>query len=191
MIDDIELKDLVRLLNALSDAHEPETMDHARRCRESTIRIATQLGIKGMELRYMGYAADIHDIGKVGISSDIIRNPGQLTHSERAAIETHCDIGYRALTLGGVPKLITEAVLYHQEHWDGSGYPEKLEGIQIPVGARIICIADMWDALLSQRPYRPAKTFKEGLEIMNENINWFDPEIYAIWIKLAYEEKHG
>lgn len=188
MIDSVVLREAIKMLNVLADAHDPSTKDHSRRTRDIAVRIGHSLGIGGLDLTYLDYAADVHDVGKIGIPTDIIRSTAQLTIAERASIQTHSKTGSVALEKGGISDFIVKAVLYHHEHWDGSGYPDKLEGLEIPLAARIICIADVWDALLSERPYRPALSFVDALETMNKNINWFDPQIYAVWIKLARED---
>jgi putative nucleotidyltransferase with HDIG domain len=189
--DHISLESYIRSLNKVEDMHEPEVKDHSRRTREVTLELARQLGFKGSRLQMLLYGADVHDIGKVGVSGFIIYKPGKLTKSEEAAMHTHSVIGYDIVAEARVPTIIKDVVLYHHEHWDGSGYPMHLMGEQIPIHTRIVTIADVWDALTSKRHYRPAYSSEKAFEIMNRNISWFDPHIYALWMKMIWEKEHG
>lgn len=138
-----------------------------------------------MQMRLLGYAADAHDFGKVFVDSNVLDKPGRLNKAQRSQMERHCELGYEALELLHLPQEIMEVMLCHQEHWDGSGYPRKLQGEQIPLFARIVCIADMWDALNSDRPYRAAKSAVKALEIMVQQATWFDPKLFAIFLELV------
>jgi len=139
-------------------------------------------------LRLLDYAARIHDVGRAGIDNHLITKAGRFTQSQTAAMREHCQIGYDLLSESGLPHEITSTVLYHHEHWDGSGYPKGLKGLDIPLFPRIVCIADSWDGIVSERPYHKARMNDIALDEMNKNILWFDPKLFAIFLIVLREE---
>ncbi len=116
-------------------------------------RIARRLGIDEPQVELTRLAGSLHDLGKLAIPEEILRKPGALNESERLVLQRHPQIGYRMLESLGVEP-IAEWVLHHHERWDGSGYPDRLRGEEIPLGARIILVADAFDAMTSERVYR-------------------------------------
>ena len=124
------------------------------------------------------YGFLLHDIGKIGIPDSILRKRGPLTPGERSVLETHTLLGEQML--GGVPLLSgggIRIVRSHHERWDGSGYPDRLAGLEIPLGARVFAIADALDAMTSDRPYRAALGWDEAVaEIASQSARQFDPE---------------
>jgi diguanylate cyclase len=182
---EIQLGDFIRMLRRMGDLHSPTTEDHAVRVRDFALRIGERLRLSGVELKMLGYAADAHDVGKIFVDANILYKPGKLNKAQRGQVEKHCELGCDALEPVHLPAQITQAVLCHHEHWDGSGYPNKLKGEEIPLFARIVSIADMWDALNSDRPYRASFSGMKALEIMNQFSAWFDPKLFIIFLELV------
>jgi len=166
---------LSALVHAL-DAREHETSDHSQRVVRYTLAIARRMGIGGAAAEDIGRGALLHDIGKIGVPDCILLKPGPLTHAEWVEMRRHPEVGYHILSAIDFLRPAAEIVLAHQERWDGGGYPYKLRGEQIPLGARIFGIADTLDAMTSDRPYRKAATFAQArLEISRCAGTQFDP----------------
>jgi HD-GYP domain-containing protein (c-di-GMP phosphodiesterase class II) len=183
------LNSLIETLVLLGNWHNMDNQ-HGERTAIMSLKIASRMDSKlqGEEPMILEYAARLHDLGRVGIDDDIMLKPGPLTDAERGAIETHPVIGYNFLCRSNLPKEITLTILHHHENWDGSGYPKKLKGGDIPLFARIVHIADIWDALTADRPYRKAMVFEAALNTMNVNAGYFDPELYTIFLEVIKEE---
>ena len=141
-------------LVAALDAREHETSDHSQRVVRYTLAIARRLGVPERDLPDLGRGALLHDIGKIGVPDAILLKPGKLTEAEWTEMRKHPQIGWNIL--GTIPFLAVpaEMVLCHQERFDGGGYPRGLAGDAIPLNARIFAIADTFDAMTSDRPYR-------------------------------------
>jgi diguanylate cyclase (GGDEF)-like protein len=135
------------------DARDVYTGSHSERVGELSARIARRLGIDDPQVELTRLAGSLHDLGKLAIPEEILRKPGALNDSERLVLQRHPQIGYRMLESLGVEP-IAEWVLHHHERWDGTGYPDRLRGEEIPLGARIIFVADAFDAMTSERVYR-------------------------------------
>jgi len=135
------------------DARDVYTGSHSQRVAELAARMARRLGLPDEEVELTRLAASLHDLGKLAIPEEILRKPGPLTEPERMVLERHPQIGFRMLESLGVDP-VAEWVLHHHERWDGSGYPDGLPGDRIPLGARIIFVADAYDAMTSERVYR-------------------------------------
>ncbi|OLC72375.1 MAG: two-component system response regulator [Deltaproteobacteria bacterium 13_1_40CM_4_68_19] len=179
---------LVALVNAL-DAREHETSDHSQRVVRYTLAIARRMGICGQELEDIGRGALLHDIGKIGVPDSILLKPGPLTHAEWVEMRRHPEVGSRILEEIEFLRPAAEIVLAHQERWDGGGYPRRLRGEAIPLGARIFAIGDTLDAMTSDRPYRKAATFAQArLEISRCGGTQFDPRCVEAFRKIPDEE---
>ncbi len=179
---------LVALVNAL-DAREHETSDHSQRVVRYTLAIARRMGIREAQLEHFGRGALLHDIGKIGVPDSILLKPGPLTPTEWAEMRRHPEIGYRILQTIEFLRPAAEIVLAHQERWDGGGYPHRLRGDSIPLGARIFAIADTLDAMTSDRPYRKAATFAQArMEIARCGGSQFDPRCVAAFTQIPDDE---
>lgn len=181
----VYLIDFIRSLNTIADFVDVDTKDHSRRTREFATVIAEELGWKGLRLEYLKYGADIHDIGKVAISPVVFRQTSKLTRGQFASVKKHPEFGYEMVQ--HLPTIIGQCVLYHHEHYDGSGY-NGIKGDDIPECAQITCVADVWESLTSDRPYRKAYTTEAALKEMNKCIAWFNPHVYAAFLKLLRED---
>ena len=159
------------------DARDSYTGSHSERVGELAARIARRLGIDEPQVELTRLAASLHDLGKLAIPEEILRKPAALNEAERLVLERHPQIGHRMLESLGVDP-IADWVLHHHERWDGSGYPSGLIGNEIPLGARIIFVADAFDAMTSQRVYRKPLSETEALaELRRCAGTQFDPEI--------------
>jgi hypothetical protein len=148
------LANLVRALTSAIDAKDPYTCGHSDRVARVAVRLAQELGCSQETAETIHLSGLLHDVGKIGIDDQVLRKPGKLTPEEFEHIKTHTEIGYRMLL--GIRQLeqVLPVVLHHHEAWDGSGYPHKLCGENIPFLARIVAVADAFDAMRSDRPYR-------------------------------------
>jgi response regulator RpfG family c-di-GMP phosphodiesterase len=146
------------LVQAL-DAREHETSDHSQRVVRYTLAIAERMGLPGGLLPDIGRGALLHDIGKIGVPDAVLLKEGPLEPEEWKEMRLHPQIGWRMIRSIPFLQAAAEIVLSHQERWDGSGYPRGLQGEAIPVGARIFAVADTFDAMTSDRPYRQGTSF--------------------------------
>lgn len=160
-----------RLLEGMADAidlRDPYTGGHSRRVAELCRDILAELGIVGPEAELIQSAARVHDIGKISIPDAILRKPGALTADERRVMESHVIAGAELLRRYSDFSRGKDIVMHHHERWDGQGYPARLKGMEIPLGARIIAVADSFDAMTSSRPYRPALTVEHALRTLEQ-----------------------
>ena len=169
------------LMRALAERH-PELGDHHDGVAELVHEIGKRLGIEGDELADLREAASLHDIGKVAIPDAIITKPGPLTDEEWAFMRRHTLIGERILSAAPALSAAARIVRSSHEAWDGTGYPDALADVEIPLGARIIAVCDSFDAMISERPYAPAKTIDDALaELRRCAGTQFDPTIVPIF----------
>lgn len=182
---EIQLADFIRTLRRMGDLHSPSTEDHAVRVRDFSLHMGERLQLSADQLLLLSQAADAHDIGKIFIDPSILYKPGRLNKAQRGQVEKHPELGCDAVEPVRLPIAITDVILSHHEHYDGSGYPRKLKGEEIPLFARIVTIADMWDALNSDRPYRATYSSVKALEIMNQYSAWFDPRLFVIFLEIV------
>ncbi len=175
-------------LEALGDAldlKDAETEGHSRRVTAFTIAIAQRMGLPKDNIRVIARGAFLHDIGKMAIPDKILTKPDKLTPDEVAVMKEHAWYGYKIVK--NIPFLseASEIVYSHQEKFDGSGYPRRLKGEEIPLGARIFSIADTFDAITSDRPYRPRQTDEAARkEIAAWSGRQFDPRIVEIFLSM-------
>jgi diguanylate cyclase (GGDEF)-like protein len=175
------------LLRALAERH-PDLGDHLDGVTELAVAVAEQLGIDGEELTQLRHAASLHDIGKVAIPDAIINKPTRLSDDEWAFMRRHTIIGERIIA--AAPALGPAARLVRASHeaFDGSGYPDRLANVEIPVGARIIAICDAFDAMISSRPYSEAKSTADALDELRRCAGTqFDPAIVPIFEQIITE----
>lgn len=157
-------KDTVKKLVSLLDVRESTASKHSRRVSEYALMIANRLSLSNEEKRYIQYAAILHDIGLLSIPEEVLNKREKLTDEEWNMIRKHPVIGYNLLR--GIPSLnqVSKLILYHHERYDGKGYPCGLRGDAIPIGARIIAVADAFDSMTVKHSYRAAMTPKSALE---------------------------
>jgi putative nucleotidyltransferase with HDIG domain len=154
-----------KALAAALEARDPYTHGHTRRVTGHAVAIAQRMGLSREQVAKVRTAAAIHDIGKLETPREVLNKPGRLTDEEFAVIKRHPVDGAKMAERLGDPE-ITAMVMHHHERLDGTGYPDRLAGEQIPLGARIIAVADTFDAITSKRPYRGASNHKKGMAIL-------------------------
>ena len=175
-------------LEALGDAldlKDAETEGHSKRVTAFTIAIARAMGLSGDRIRVIARGAFLHDIGKMAIPDAILRKPGPLTPEETEIMREHCYRGYQMLRKIPFLAEASEIVYSHQERYDGTGYPRRLSGAEIPLGARIFSVADTLDAITSDRPYRAAQPIAAARkEIIRCRGEQFDPEVVNVFLQM-------
>jgi putative two-component system response regulator len=179
----------LRLVSA-SGFRDDETGAHIRRIGLYSSLIARKLGWPEQSLKDMRLAACMHDVGKIGIPDSILQKPGELTPEEREIMKRHAQIGAQILGGSDIPllDLAAEIALSHHEKWDGSGYPHGLAGEAIPESGRIVAVADVYDALVYDRVYRPAIPEDEALSMMLETRGaHFEPRVFDCFMSLLQE----
>jgi putative nucleotidyltransferase with HDIG domain len=178
---DITLKHLGDSL----DLKDAGTGSHSRRVTAFSIVIARATGIPREQINVIARAAFLHDIGKMAISDRILLKPGDLDHDERAIMHEHCYRGYQMVKKIPFLAEACEIVYSHHEHYDGSGYPRGLRSKEIPLGARIVAVANTLDSITSNLPYRSARSLSEARrEIQAWAGRQFDPEVVGVFMKI-------
>lgn len=157
---------------------------HHKNVKKLSSILAKEINLTPNQITDIGYAAKHHDIGKLLISQSILNKAGRLSKKEYEIIKKHPYFSYNILKNNGVKKSICEMVKHHHENWDGTGYPDGIKGQEINIGAKIIKICDVYDALVSERPYRKALTHHEAIEIMEKSKNEFDPNLYEVFKRI-------
>jgi PAS domain S-box-containing protein len=171
------------------ELRDRETEGHTRRVTETTLRLAKYIGVSDTELVNMQRGALLHDIGKMAVPDHILKKTGMLTESEWEEMRKHPQYAYNMLSSISYLHAAIDIPYCHHEHWDGSGYPRGLKGEQIPRSARIFSIVDIWDALLSDRPYRKAWPRNKVIEYIQGNAGTIlDPLVTEIFLKMIDEE---
>jgi putative nucleotidyltransferase with HDIG domain len=150
-------------LSATVDARDSYTAGHSRRVQQLSLAIGRELGLSQAELDLLGHAALFHDIGKLGIPDAILLKPSSLTGEEWALMQRHAEEGARIIDRLGFLQDAVPSIRHHHERFDGTGYPDRIAGEEIPLGARIIHVADALDSMLTTRIYRAARPVNEAL----------------------------
>jgi putative nucleotidyltransferase with HDIG domain len=175
-------------LEALGDAldlKDAETEGHSKRVTAFTIAIARALDLPHDRVRVIARGAFLHDIGKMAIPDAILRKPGRLSPEEQSIMREHAQLGYQMLRRIPFLREAADIVYSHQERYDGSGYPRGLKTDQIPLGARMFAIADTFDAMTSDRPYRAAQSISSARREIERNAGkQFDPEIVKVFLSV-------
>ncbi len=175
----------LRAFSKIIDAKSPWTRGHSERVTKYAILIGRELGLSRDQLRRLEVAALLHDIGKIGIPESILDKPGKLTKEEYEIVKRHPEIGAEILSSIRQFEEVVPAIRHHHERYDGRGYPDGLKGEEIPVMARIIAVADAFDAMLSKRPYRDALSLNSAVKELQRNKgSQFDPQIVDILLNI-------
>ncbi len=166
------------------DLKDKETEGHSRRVTEMTISVARKMAMKNEDLAHVRRGALLHDIGKMGIPDGILLKPGKLTDEEWEIMRRHPSYAYEMLLPIAYLRPALDIPCCHHEKWDGSGYPRGLKAEQIPLAARIFAVVDVYDALTSDRPYRPGWTKEQALKhIREQRGRHFDPRVVEIFLQ--------
>jgi HD-GYP domain-containing protein (c-di-GMP phosphodiesterase class II)/methylmalonyl-CoA mutase cobalamin-binding subunit len=184
---EIAQTETVRRLSMAVEFRDEDTGAHIERIGRLSTLLAEQIGMDPEFCEQLSHAAPLHDVGKVAIPDAILLKPGPLTAEERAIVETHAEEGHRLLrgSSSSILELATTIALSHQEKWDGTGYPRGLAGETIPIEGRIVAIADVFDALTSDRVYRKAFPVEEAVQMMREQRGrHFDPVLLDAFMEV-------
>lgn len=204
---EISRRDIIFRFAKVAETRDTDTGDHIIRVGLISKLIARQMGLDEKIQEKLLLTAPLHDVGKIGISDDILRKPGALTSEQRHAMEDHCKIGAQILSeamgmflekLGtgsespeqenDLLNYAARIALCHHERWDGTGYPNGLHGEEIPVEARIVAVADVYDALRSERPYKRAFNVQQSIGILKESSGaHFDPKVVGAFLEIVPE----
>jgi methanogenic corrinoid protein MtbC1 len=184
---EIAQAETVRRLSMAVEFRDEDTGAHIERIGRFSARLCAQLGMDPEFCERISHAAPLHDVGKVAIPDAILLKPGPLTEQERSIVETHTEEGYRLLrgSSSSILDLAASIALSHHEKWDGSGYPRGLSGEGIPIEGRVVAIADVFDALTSDRVYRGAFSIEEAVDMMvAERARHFDPALLDAFLEV-------
>lgn len=184
-------RNTVSTLSKTVDARDSYTAGHSERVTFISLKLAEKLGLEKRELENIELAAQFHDIGKIGVPDSILLKKDRLTDNEFDLIKKHPIIGMNILSNIEFLKEILQIILHHHENYDGSGYPYGISGNEIPIGSRIISIADTYDSMTSDRPYRKALTHEEAVnEIIRCKGTQFDPRLIETTIDVIRNLKN-
>jgi len=178
------LDNLILFLGRVVSLKSPYTMNHSNNVRNLSLQLAQRVEYPMESLKALEYAAALHDIGKIAVSEYVINKPTLLTELEELMMQQHTVLGKKLIQPLQLDPLIGDVVLFHHENFDGSGYPNRLKGEQIPLAARIVRIADTYDAMASARPYRTAYSHEQALELLKDNCQCFDPLLLDAFLEM-------
>src|SRR2546421_3189128 len=179
---------MLSTLSRAIEARDPYTRGHSARVTALAESIALRLGWSKERLALLHVGGPLHDIGKLAISDEVLSKPGRLDEDELAQIREHPKLGARLLLRVAPFRQALPYVLYHHERWDGAGYPSGRSGEEIPLEARVLAVADAFDAMTSDRPYRPALSREDALaEVERCSGTQFDPQIVRVFLELFAE----
>lgn len=177
----------IALVNALENANrlnDTDTGNHIKRVGEYAAFLAASYGCEPDFVKRIRLYAPLHDVGKVGLPDRILRKPGQFTKEEFIEMQQHVIFGASLLTGDGLDVMARNIALYHHERWDGSGYTERLAGEQIPLEARLVAVADVFDALVTERVYKPAFSNEQAVQMIAADAGkHFDPKIVELFLE--------
>jgi putative nucleotidyltransferase with HDIG domain len=181
---------ITKVIEATMEAKDPYTVQHQRRVTQIALTIAGKMGLPGDALEKLRIAGTLHDLGKVGVPTEILVKPGRLTDQEFSIIKTHPLVGFEILQPLELAQQTTQIVLQHHERWNGSGYPRGLSGNEILLEARILGVADVVEAMATHRPYRAALGLDLALEELSRNRGiLYDPTVVQSCSDLFIEQK--
>ncbi|HUT74903.1 MAG TPA: diguanylate cyclase [Armatimonadota bacterium] len=177
---------IIRTLAVAINSKDRMSQGHIERVQQSALAIAREMRVGPAEAEALRIAALLHDIGKLAVPEHILNKPERLTEEEERKVHNHTRVGKRILEPIRFPCAVAPVVEHHHECFDGSGYPDGLQGVEIPLGARILAVANVYDALVSERPYRPAMSSDHALaHVASQAGTYFDPEVAAAFQRVA------
>ncbi len=183
---DARLQDVVRSMVLASEIRDHQTADHSDRVARNCRVVGEFLGLTADDIVALEWAARVHDVGKAAIPREILQKPAPLTENEMKVVKQHCDLGADMLVAASEDlRPIARLVRHHHENWDGTGYPVGLTANEIPLESRIISVIDMYEALTSERPYRPAmEATAAHTEVVLRSGTKFDPDVVRVFDEL-------
>jgi len=178
--------EIIERLAVAAEFRDDNTGQHTHRVGQMSALVAKQLGLPDPQVSLIRRAAELHDVGKIGVPDAILLKMGKLTPEEFEVVKTHTVIGARILSGGKFPllRLAEEIAFSHHERWDGEGYA-RIRGVNVPLAGRIVAVADVFDALTQQRPYKPAWPVAEAIgEIDRQRARQFDPDVVEAFLRV-------
>jgi len=188
--DELERAEAVLMSLALSvEAKDSYTEDHCNRLSDYSMLLGEKIGLPASDINALRLGGALHDVGKIGIPDAILLKKGSLTDEEYTVIKDHPVIGYNICKPLHTLHAVLPIIRHHHERFDGSGYPDGLKGEEIPITARILTIVDVFDALMTERPYKEAFSLKKSLAILREETErgWYDPALMDSFMSLDLE----
>jgi len=184
------LDDVINTLASIVEIKDPYTSGHQKRVALLAVAISRELGLDEEKIEVINTAALIHDIGKINLPASVLTRPGRLSKIEYDMVKTHSRLGYDMINHIEFPKPVSDIVLQHHERIDGSGYPQGLKGDEIIPEAKILAVADVVEAMISHRPYRPALGIGKAVEeIKKGREKLYDPRVVNACIKVIKSKK--
>lgn len=180
----MENNNLTLFFTHLLGLHDPHARGHSNHVAVLATALARKIGLPAKQVETLEFAAKIHDIGKIAINDFIVNKPGRYTEAEYGMVQQHTTLGSDLIKNLALDPVIHLAILHHHENFDGTGYPHKIKGGQIPFEARILRISDTYDALITDRVYRPAFTHEEARRLMYEEEQKFDSDLLKVFFKM-------
>ena len=189
--EDLEsARDVIYTLALAIEANDPYTRGHSERVADYASRLAGRMGLSEGQADVIHNAGILHDVGKIGISETILQKPGPLTNEELVSVQDHPVIGEKICKPLRSANTLLTVIRHHQERYDGGGYPDGLKGDEIPMEARLISVADAYDAMTSPRPYRPPMSHRQVLDILRREAGkQWDPDIVREFLGMIREEE--
>ena len=178
------MRSLTPFLTAVIGMRDAHGKGHADHVMTLSTALGEAIKLASANLELLQFTAQFHDIGKIAINEFILSKPGRFTEAEYLMVQHHAQLGASLIEKLELDPRIHLGILHHHENFDGSGYPHKLAGNEIPLEARMIRITDTYDALTSNRGYRPAYTPKKALSIMEKENHCFDPELLKVFFRM-------
>lgn len=175
--------DVIRALVNAVEARDPYTCGHSERVASFARFLGSSIGFAPADCERIYLTGLLHDVGKIAIPDGVLQKPSRLDDQERAIIETHTDSGWRILHELDALQDVLPGVLYHHEHWNGCGYPDQLEGENIPIDGRILAVCDAFDAMTSDRPYRKGMSIEKAVDILKGGAgSYWDPHLIRTFV---------
>lgn len=176
---------VVSLLAKVIEYRDPYTAGHQRRVGNLAAEIAVSMGLSNKQVEDVRIIGYVHDVGKIVVPSEILSKPGRISDVEMALIKEHAQAGYEMIVEAGLPKEFAMAVGQHHERFNGTGYPNQLKNNEVSLEAKILIVADVVEAMISHRPYRPARTLEMAIQEIEQNKGiLYDPEVVDACMKL-------
>lgn len=191
-LDEAQTEVILRLSEA-AEYRDEDTGQHTQRVGRLSALIARQLDLDDEQVELIRRAAPLHDVGKIAVPDEILRKPGKLTADEFERMKEHAPIGAQILNGSKLPllQMAHQIALGHHERWDGSGYPNAIKGVAIPLAARIVAVADAFDALTHERPYKAAWSLEAALaELQACSGTRYDPQVVEALVRVLGNERH-
>ena len=184
----VRLPNLVSFMSKMLNYHDPYANNHGAQTATIAVALAKASGYDEERIEFLRYAALLHDCGKLLIKEEILNKQGRLSRDDWAHIKRHPVIGYEAALQLEIDPIVALTILQHHERWDGTGYPSGLKGKRILLPARILAIADTYDAMTSDRAYRAALSYTDAVNLFESGYKLFDPLLLDVFLRKVIKD---